>query len=62
MARYAQNAWKWMKLSPLTQFIIDCMKADTMKLKQMNIEKTAAHRGLKPEWVKWYRDVELNGR
>ena len=51
-----------MKLSPLTQFIIDCMKADTMKLKQMNIEKTAAHRGLKPEWVKWYRDVELNGR
>ena len=47
---------------PLTQFIIDCMKADTMKLKQMNIETTAAHRKLKPEFVKFYRDMELQTR
>jgi hypothetical protein len=47
---------------PLTQFIIDCMKADTMKLRKMNIETTAAHRKLKPEFVRWYRDAELARR
>ncbi len=30
-----------MKPSPLTQFIIDCMKADTKELLKMPIEKTA---------------------
>jgi hypothetical protein len=38
------------------------MKADTKELGKMNIEKTALHRRLRPEFVRWYRDVVLSAR
>ena len=47
---------------PLTQFIIDLQKAPTMQLKKMDLAATAKKRGLPVEWVKHYRDMELQTR